>query len=101
MLPRDPADSALARRRRVQALHRHDWVVYAKTPLAGPAAVLDYLSRYTQRTAIGNEWLVGIAGSTPLPTIATIAVAVAVVCPTPMSRIRRYATVHSRAIALM
>jgi len=62
MLPHDPADSALARRRRVQALRRHDWVVYAKTPLAGPAAVLDYLSRYTHRTAIGNERLVGIAG---------------------------------------
>jgi hypothetical protein len=61
-LPRDPADSTLARRRRVLALRRHDWVVYAKTPLAGPAAVLDYLSRYTHRTAIGNERLVGIAG---------------------------------------
>ena len=60
-LPRDPADTALARAQRVQALHRHDWVVYAKTPLAGPAAVLDYLSRYTHRTAIGNERLVAIA----------------------------------------
>jgi Putative transposase len=39
-------------------------VVYAKTPLAGPAAVLDYLSRYTHRTAIGNERLVGIQGDT-------------------------------------
>lgn len=36
-------------------LYRHDWVVYAKTPLGGPAQVLDYLSRYTHRTAIGNE----------------------------------------------
>jgi len=62
MLPRDPADSALARRCRVLALLRHDWVVYAKTPLGGPAAVLDYLARYTHRTAIGNERLVGIAG---------------------------------------
>jgi hypothetical protein len=43
-------------------LRRHDWVVYAKTPLAGPASVLDYLSRYTHRTAIGNERLVGIEG---------------------------------------
>ena len=60
-LPRDPADTALARAQRVQALHRHDWVVYAKTPLAGPAAVLDYLARYTHRTAIGNERLVAIA----------------------------------------
>ena len=30
-------------------------MVYAKTPLGGPAQVLDYLSRYTHRTAIGNE----------------------------------------------
>jgi hypothetical protein len=61
-LPRDPAD-ARKRRARSQALRRHDWVVYAKTPLAGPAAVLDYLSRYTHRTAIGNERLVGIDGN--------------------------------------
>ena len=61
-LPRDPADTTLARHQRVQALRRHDWVVYAKTPLAGPAAVLDYLARYTHRTAIGNERLVGIEG---------------------------------------
>ena len=62
VLARDPADTALARAQRAQALHRHDWVVYAKTPLAGPAAVLDYLSRYTHRTAIGNERLAGIVG---------------------------------------
>jgi hypothetical protein len=61
-LPRDPADTATARAQRVRALRRHDWVVYAKTPLAGPAAVLDYLSRYTHRTAIGNERLLGIDG---------------------------------------
>lgn len=61
-LPRDPADTTLARRQRVQALRRHDWVVYAKTPLAGPAAVLDYLARYTHRTAIGNERLLAIDG---------------------------------------
>jgi hypothetical protein len=30
-------------------------VVYAKTPLGGPAQVLEYLSRYTHRTAISNE----------------------------------------------
>ena len=61
-LARDPADTASAREQRAQALRRHDWVVYAKTPLAGPAAVLDYLARYTHRTAIGNERLVAIAG---------------------------------------
>ena len=61
-LPRDPADTDSARRQRVCSLRRHDWVVYAKTPLAGPAAVLDYLARYTHRTAIGNERLVAIDG---------------------------------------
>jgi hypothetical protein len=30
-------------------------VVYAKAPLGGPAQTLEYLSRYTHRTAIGNE----------------------------------------------
>jgi hypothetical protein len=38
-----------------KALYRHAWVVYAKTPLGGPAQVLAYLSRYSHRTAIGNE----------------------------------------------
>lgn len=41
-------------------LRRHDWVVYAKQPLGGPAQVLDYLSRYTHRVAISNERLVGV-----------------------------------------
>jgi Putative transposase/Transposase zinc-binding domain len=59
-LPRDPADTA-ARGQRAAAL-RKPWVVYAKTPLAGPAAVLDYLSRYTHRTAVGGERIVGIDG---------------------------------------
>jgi hypothetical protein len=37
--------------------------VHAKTPLAGPAAVLDDLSRYTHRTAIGPERIVAVDGS--------------------------------------
>lgn len=44
-----------------QALYDHDWVVYAKQPLGGPAAVLEYLGRYTHRVAISNERIVGIA----------------------------------------
>jgi hypothetical protein len=64
LLARDPADTDLARRQRVQALRRQDWVVYAKTALTGPAAVLDYLARYTHRTAIGNERLLAIDGAT-------------------------------------
>lgn len=59
-LPRDPAATGAQRLARTQALRRHDWVVYAKTGLAGPAAVLDYLSRYTHRTAIGNERIVAV-----------------------------------------
>ncbi|HYE37752.1 IS91 family transposase [Methylocaldum sp.] len=37
-----------------------EWVVYAKRPLAGPAAVLAYLSRYTHRVAISNPRLVAL-----------------------------------------
>lgn len=35
-----------------------EWVVYAKRPFAGPAVVLEYLSRYTHRVAISNQRLV-------------------------------------------
>jgi len=35
-----------------------EWVVYAKRPFAGPAAVLAYLSRYTHRVAISNSRLI-------------------------------------------
>jgi hypothetical protein len=59
-LPRDPAATQGPAQQRERALRCHDWVVYAKTPLAGPAAVLDYLSRYTHRTAIGNERLLAV-----------------------------------------
>jgi hypothetical protein len=44
-----------------QGLYAHDWVVYAKQPLGGPQAVLDYLGRYTHRVAISNERIVAIA----------------------------------------
>jgi hypothetical protein len=45
------------------ALRRHDWVVYAKQPLGGPAQVLEYLGRYTHRVAISNERILGMEGS--------------------------------------
>jgi Putative transposase len=35
-----------------------DWVVYAKKPFSGPAAVLAYLARYTHRVAISNSRLI-------------------------------------------
>ncbi len=40
---------------------RHiEWVVYAKRPFAGPAAVLAYLARYTHRVAIANSRLLSM-----------------------------------------
>lgn len=45
------------------ALRRHDWVVYAKQPLGGPAQVLEYLGRYTHRVAISNERILGMEGN--------------------------------------
>jgi len=44
-----------------RTLYVHDWVVYAKQPLGGPAQVLEYLGRYTHRVAISNERIVGVA----------------------------------------
>src|SRR3990170_3164753 len=41
-------------------LREGEWVVYAKRPFAGPAAVLAYLSRYTHRVAISNQRLVAL-----------------------------------------
>ena len=54
-IPRDPQGGGPAWRKRHTALYQHSWVVYAKTPMGGPAQVLEYLSRYTHRTAISNE----------------------------------------------
>jgi hypothetical protein len=41
----------------LEPLRRCEWVVYAKRPFSGPAAVLAYLSRYTHRVAISNSRL--------------------------------------------
>jgi hypothetical protein len=46
------------------AIHRHDWVVYAKHALGGPQQVLDYLGRYTHRVAISNERILGMDADT-------------------------------------
>ena len=50
---RDPCAFA----RWLAPLRECEWVVYAKRPFAGPAAVLAYLSRYTHRVAISNSRL--------------------------------------------
>jgi hypothetical protein len=39
---------------------RKKWVVYAKSPFAGPEPVLKYLARYTHRIAISNDRLLRI-----------------------------------------
>lgn len=39
---------------------RHQWVVYAKRPFAGPQQVLAYLSRYTHRVAISPRRLLAL-----------------------------------------
>ena len=51
----DPAAFAV----HLAPLRRAEWVVYAKTPFAGPAAVLAYLSRYTppgSQSAAAASW---------------------------------------------
>jgi len=44
----------------LRPLRRAEWVVYAKRPFGGPAAVLAYLARYTHRVAISNSRLVAM-----------------------------------------
>ena len=44
--------------RHIGPVRKKRWVVYAKAPFAGPAAVLAYLSRYTHRVAISNRRLI-------------------------------------------
>ena len=44
----------------LEPLRSCEWVVYAKRPFAGPAAVLAYLSRYTHRVAISNSRLIAL-----------------------------------------
>jgi len=44
----------------LRPLRQCEWVVYAKRPFAGPAAVLAYLSRYTHRVAISNSRLLAM-----------------------------------------
>ena len=44
--------------RHLSPVRKKRWVVYAKSPFAGPQAVLAYLSRYTHRVAISNRRLI-------------------------------------------
>ena len=56
----DPALDAAGWPALLATLYRHDWVVYAKQPMGGPAQVLDYLARYTHKVAISNHRLLGL-----------------------------------------
>ena len=42
----------------IKPLRQLSWYLYAKRPFSGPAAVLEYLSRYTHRVAIANSRLI-------------------------------------------
>lgn len=57
--------ASLAERRSFAAwlrlLFRHDWVVYAKPPFAGPVHALRYLGAYTHRVGIANSRLVAFS----------------------------------------
>ena len=95
------------------ALYRHDWAVYAKQPLGGPAQVLDYLARYTHKTAISNDRLRGLrdgqvlfrvrdpnhpkaGGLASLPAAVFIERFLSHVLPTGFKRIRHYGLLASR-----
>jgi len=54
-------EEASAFEKLLRRCRKESWVVYAKPPFAGPAAVLDYLSRYTHRIAIANHRIVNVA----------------------------------------
>jgi len=41
-------------------LFDNNWVVYAKRPFGGPKKVINYLGRYTHRTAISNDRILNV-----------------------------------------
>ena len=62
-IEQDPQGQHDAYRQRHRERYKHNWVVYAKPPLGGPAQVLEYLSRYTHRTAVSNERIRAVSQS--------------------------------------
>ena len=44
----------------LRTLRGKNWVVYAKRPFSSPETVLEYLGRYTHRTAISNRRIVSV-----------------------------------------
>ncbi|TXF84720.1 IS91 family transposase [Neolewinella aurantiaca] len=43
-----------------RARYQQDWIVYAKAPFGGPYQVVEYLGRYTHKTAISNHRLLHV-----------------------------------------
>ena len=58
-----PLAEAPHRQALLAALRAQPWVVYAKSPMAGPAQVLEYLGRYAHRVALSNERLLSMDGT--------------------------------------
>lgn len=44
----------------INKLWQKEWLVYAKKPFGGPQQVISYLGRYTHKTAITNQRIVGV-----------------------------------------
>ena len=44
----------------LKALHKKNWVVYAKKPFGSPQTVLDYLGCYTHRVALSNDRILSL-----------------------------------------
>ena len=112
----DPQGDASAWQQRQRQLYKHDWVVYAKAPMGGPAQVLEYLSRYTHRTAISNERIRSVGESevafkvraddqggkrmVKLPGVEFVRRFMQHVLPTGIKRIRHYGVLASACKAV-
>jgi hypothetical protein len=55
-----PLTDSRQRQALLDELRAQPWIVYAKSPMAGPAQVLAYLSRYAHRVALSNERLLSM-----------------------------------------
>lgn len=44
----------------IAEMYKHNWVVYAKEPFAGPQQVVEYIGRYTHKVAISNHRLLSV-----------------------------------------
>ena len=112
-LAQDACLTAPAWRDLLAALYRHEWVVYAKAPMGGPAQVLEYLARYTHRVAISNDRIIALAdgkvtfrvrdaarpktgGQASLPAEEFIARFLSHVLPAGFKRIRHFGLLANR-----